>query len=146
METNYLQPQAPRQMGLWSNLAVGALGAVTGLIALNMLLNMTGILTDPADLDLNSEDPSALAMVIGITAILWLLAFVAAVVFFLIWLHKAFSNLTALGHRRTEFTPGWAAGYFFIPFVNLVMPYRAFKELWKLSSTSADSDGFGYEA
>jgi hypothetical protein len=31
------------------------------------------------------------------------------------------------------FTPGWSVGWFFVPFLNLVRPYRAMKEIWQAS-------------
>lgn len=55
------------------------------------------------------------------------------VVLFCIWLHRAADNLRALGASRLEFTPGWTVGWFFVPFANLVMPYRTVRELWLAS-------------
>jgi hypothetical protein len=53
------------------------------------------------------------------------------------WLHRAYRNLRALGHL-TDTTPGWAVGYWFIPFVCLVRPYNVVKELWEKS----DAQGY----
>lgn len=63
------------------------------------------------------------------------LVYVALVVAFLVWLHRASRNLPALGNPKSkvEFTPGWAVGWFFIPLANLVMPYRAVREVWEKS-------------
>ena len=64
-----------------------------------------------------------------------LLVYVSLVVAFLVWLHRASRNVPALGNPKSkvEFTPGWAVGWFFIPFANLVMPYRAVREVWEKS-------------
>lgn len=35
-------------------------------------------------------------------------------------------------------TPGWAVGWYFIPFANLVMPYRSLKETYQASFLSED--------
>tara|TARA_R110002126_G_scaffold29607_1_gene97681 strand:- start:588 stop:1184 length:597 start_codon:yes stop_codon:yes gene_type:complete len=38
--------------------------------------------------------------------------------------------------KDLEITPGWAVGWYFIPFANLVMPYRALKETFQASFDS----------
>jgi len=35
-----------------------------------------------------------------------------------------------VGTRESRFTPGWAVGYWFVPFVNLVRPYQIVADLW----------------
>lgn len=60
--------------------------------------------------------------------------FVLCAVFFLQWLHRAYSNLPALGANRQRFTPGWVVGYFFVPFANLVYPLYAMREIWHHSN------------
>ena len=71
----------------------------------------------------------------GLAGLATLAVFVALAVAFLMWLHRASKNLRALGNpsQRIEFTPGWAVGWFFIPFANLVMPYKAVREVWEKS-------------
>jgi hypothetical protein len=51
------------------------------------------------------------------------------------WHHRAGSNLRALG-RRGEFSPTAHAAWWFVPFANLVMPYRAMTELVHRSNPS----------
>ncbi len=41
-----------------------------------------------------------------------------------VWLHRSVANARSLG-VQTEATPGWSVGWWFIPFANLVKPYRA---------------------
>jgi hypothetical protein len=68
-----------------------------------------------------------LAMVINLLlSAVWLAAFIA----FLIWIHRACRNLPALGAKNVRFTPGWAVGYFFIPILNVYVPYQVVKEIW----------------
>jgi hypothetical protein len=54
----------------------------------------------------------------------------ATAVPFLIWFHRAHKNLPGLGERGLLFTPGWAVGFFFVPFLNLVRPFQAMREIW----------------
>ena len=46
-----------------------------------------------------------------------------------VWLHRAVANARSLG-VQTEATPGWSVGWWFIPFANLVKPYRILRSLY----------------
>jgi Domain of unknown function (DUF4328) len=43
---------------------------------------------------------------------------------FLRWIFRASKNLHVLSSEPMAFTPGWAVGWFFIPFANLYKPTR----------------------
>jgi uncharacterized protein DUF4328 len=77
---------------------------------------------------------------IGLIAIPELLFRIVTIVVFLIWEHRAFANLSPLKARNLEFSPGWAVGWWFIPFANLVKPYQAMKELWRESDPEFDPE------
>lgn len=64
-----------------------------------------------------------------------IVVFIATIVAFLMWLYRSYENLPHFGVRKNDlqYSSGWAVGSFFIPFVNLVVPYRAVKELWSKS-------------
>jgi len=49
--------------------------------------------------------------------------------------------LPALGNAKSkvEYGPGWAVGSFFVPFVNLVIPYKAVREVWEKSDPAVRS-------
>jgi hypothetical protein len=68
-------------------------------------------------------------------ALLQFAVIIATIVVFCMWLYRAAQNLTALGNPRQAIahSPGWAVGSFFVPFINLVVPYRATKEVWARS-------------
>jgi hypothetical protein len=70
-----------------------------------------------------------LMLLVGLAAIL---VYVTLVIAFLMWLHRVCRNVPALGNPQSgvEHSPGWAVGSFFIPFVNLVVPYKAVREVW----------------
>jgi hypothetical protein len=48
------------------------------------------------------------------------------------WMHRCYRNLPALGSRG-HFSPAWAAGCWFIPIANLVLPYVAVRDVWAAS-------------
>jgi len=68
-------------------------------------------------------------------ALFSIVIFLVTVVFFSIWLYRSYENLRSFGHwvRNLQYSSGWAVGSFFVPFVNLVVPYRAVRELWQNS-------------
>lgn len=55
-------------------------------------------------------------------------------VFFLMWLHRTHRNLPALGARQLQYSPGWAVGGFFVPFLCFVRPFQVVREIWKASA------------
>ena len=61
---------------------------------------------------------------------------VATAIAFLMWLYRASENVHTVRGGSLEFTPGGAVGSFFIPFLNLVQPYRAVREVWLASDPS----------
>ncbi len=64
-----------------------------------------------------------------ISSWLLLLAWIVTPIAFLSWFYRAYKNLHLAG-MYTFFTPGWAIGSFFVPFINLVRPYRIMQEVW----------------
>ena len=83
--------------------------------------------------------------VVWLSAGLGLCQFGAAVlgaIFVCVWMHCAASNLRVFGHRGLQFTPAGAAGWWFVPFANLVKPYQAMREIVGRSEPSSLSDGY----
>ncbi len=62
-----------------------------------------------------------------------LLVFIVTAVIFLIWVYRASKNLKPLGVQNQKYSPGWAVGWFFIPFANYVLPFLVTKEIWMAS-------------
>jgi hypothetical protein len=65
---------------------------------------------------------------------------IGAWVFVPLWMHRASANLRGLGRYGMVFTPGWCAGWFFVPFANLVKPVQAMAEIWRASAPN-ESEG-----
>jgi Domain of unknown function (DUF4328) len=55
--------------------------------------------------------------------------FIVTGIVWLLWLHSSYGLLRHLGTKVTRFSPGWAVGYWLVPFVNLVRPYQILSEL-----------------
>ncbi|GGA84503.1 hypothetical protein GCM10011521_23630 [Arenimonas soli] len=118
---------------LWLDvmLQVAYAGASLGVVSLiNALIDGSFI---PED---DSLAPSEiLQAIVGLAS-----AAVSLSLFFIIgrWIYCAAWNIRHLGGLRLQITPGWAVGWYFVPFANLVMPYRAMKEIWLASHAPRD--------
>jgi hypothetical protein len=64
--------------------------------------------------------------------------FVACAVFLCLWIYRANVNARGFGAQGLRFTPGWAVGWFFIPFANLAMPFMVMTEIWRTSKNPAN--------
>lgn len=64
------------------------------------------------------------------------LAFVATGIVWLVFVHRAHTNLDALGVRELRFTHNWAVGGFIVPILNLVRAPQVMSELLRASEPS----------
>jgi hypothetical protein len=71
----------------------------------------------------------------------YLLLLFASGVTFLAWLSRAVDNVPALGGGRPRVTPRWAIGWWFVPYVNLVVPYNIVKDLNHRMTTPGTREG-----
>ena len=73
-----------------------------------------------------------------IVGILQMAIILASYVVSLRWIHRMNWNARALGAARLDFTPGWSAGWYFIPIMNLWKPFQAMKQIWQASAQPKD--------
>ncbi len=111
-------------------------GAIVGLLSMfaTGLELMFPELSEEGDLTDNIGGLVAALLLMGL-GLLQILILITTIVFFLMWLYRSYENLRAFGNppNTIDYSSGWAVGSFFVPFVNLVVPYRAIKELWRKS-------------
>lgn len=90
------------------------------------LLNQldSGVFVDDSTIESNDSRQQG-------TFVLYLLSYIFCIVTFLIWIHRASSNLISLGILNQRFSPGWAVGWWFVPFMFWFRPYQVMKEIWK---------------
>lgn len=113
-------------------LVVGAAAAGISLLAEALSLAFPP-LTEDQEIGENMM-AAGIGLIIFLLALLESITYVTTVVFFLMWLHRSYANLRAFNYRiPLDHSPGWAVGSFFIPFVNLAVPYRAVREVWQKS-------------
>jgi hypothetical protein len=54
------------------------------------------------------------------------------------WIYRVAANAQVVMPDDNRITPGWSVGWFFVPFANLVMPYRALRQHWNGLHGNAD--------
>jgi hypothetical protein len=72
-------------------------------------------------------------------ALFQFIAFLATIIAWLTWQHRAYGLLSLARSIPTTFTPGWAIGWWFVPIANVFQPYQVMKEMWLRSATTGGS-------
>lgn len=109
--------------------AVAVLGVLT-LIHLSKLLGLEGGDTLPDGLAPGFH-PYFLAY--GLAAIAYVATLVVYGVLFLMWVHRTNRNAQTLSSGM-DITPGWAVGWFFVPFASLFKPFQGLDQTWRVST------------
>lgn len=68
---------------------------------------------------------------------LQVLALIASFILVSLWTFRAMKNLHLSGAREASMSPGWAVGWYFIPFANLWKPYEGMLQIWRGSMSLA---------
>jgi uncharacterized protein DUF4328 len=120
------------------------IGALFWTIAILSSLLQIKLVSSPFTIEAARFNDQREAAINGLTLIFKL----ATLVVFWRWIYVAHRNLPALGVRYLEVTPGWAVGWFFIPFLNLWYPFKGMRFLWRASHSpqAPDQQDGGWEA
>jgi hypothetical protein len=62
---------------------------------------------------------------------------VASYIVLIMWLRRAYYNLHQLPNIHPDYSDGWAAGAWFVPFVNFVRPFTIMREVWQDTQRAA---------
>jgi len=108
---------------LVATLVLSVAGMVSGLFQIDLLSRATTGAISDAEAAANDSRQQ----LIGILRVLVNLGTIVA---FLVWFRRTHQNLPALGVRGLKYSPGWAVGGFFVPFLNLVRPLQVMREVW----------------
>ena len=65
-----------------------------------------------------------------IAAIAAILVLLFTIIYFIRWFRRGYYNLHNIPGSYPQFSEGWAAGWWFVPFMNLARPYQVMKEIW----------------
>src|SRR5688572_27392345 len=115
----------------WSTVARGAIGLFLFVLALLIIANGLLLyleLSRDLGMGIGAYSP-VLALTLGATNVLVGLFLLVATVPVIGWIYRAHANLHEAGLDELRYSPRWSVGSFFVPLVNLVVPFRAMREL-----------------
>jgi hypothetical protein len=109
---------------------ITAIGGVSDWLAFSRILGNTSTVS--------AEWPRqrTIASLQGVT-------YLATVTGFLVWFHRAYTNLHALGMEPLRCRAGWAVGGWFVPILNLVRPKQIMNDIWRGSDPAAPASNDG---
>lgn len=127
---------SPEAAGKWTKgllvatLILAVFAVISGALQIDLLSRMAG----GSDYTMKEATRNDLRQ--ALIGIFQALFFYGTAVPFLVWFHRLHRNLPSLGRTGLVFTPGWAVGFFFVPFLSLVRPFQAMREIWHGSDPS----------
>lgn len=107
-------------------IAVAILGGLT-FVHLLHLSGAGGAVTDGV-----ADSFAPFLIPYGLSAIAYIASLVVSLVLFLMWVHRTNRNAQTLS-TGMEVRPGWAVGWFFIPFASLYKPFQGLDQTWRVS-------------
>lgn len=116
-----------------------AFQSLYGLASAYFLMDLSRVPQDTR-MAFSDSPPAEMEMsynVVGIAALLHLLAFVVSGFLILRWVHRTNSNAQAWS-SNLNVSPGWNVGFFFIPIANLWKPFQGVRETWEASQSGPD--------
>lgn len=70
----------------------------------------------------------------------WGVSFLITAVVFVVWFRRMYRNLPSLGARELRWSPGWAVGAWFVPFLNLWRPVQIACDISRASDPTAPAE------
>ncbi len=111
-----------------------ALVAIMDLFGIWAILTQRGLLDVAVGAATNPHEVIVADIrIIGTVALFGEIAGLGAAIAFLMWSHRVYRNLPALGATNLLSSPGWMVGWYFVPIANLFRPYRLMAETWRFS-------------
>jgi Domain of unknown function (DUF4328) len=128
-----------RRRALYARAALAAMVAVDLLAVISDLreYSLLGRLeTELVDLEeIEASDRRQI-----IVAVAQLAVFTVAAAFFIAWLHRAYSNLHALGAQYPRYSLGTTIWSWFVPILNLWRPKQVINDVWRATDPEAPPD------
>lgn len=122
-----------------ATILVGATGvlSVVGVVLAQLSVGDAEAFLDG---EIDSDEFLRSAAPYALVSFLQALALLASAVVVIVWMHRLAANLRTL-HRGTTWGPGWAIGGWFAPPFLFVIPFLAFREMWKASDPEVPVGG-----
>jgi hypothetical protein len=129
-------PRGVYQVGLAAIVAVGAVVLTDLVITLFPLVGQ--MMAEHAMATGNVDLLNQAALIELFLFVPYLLAWITAGTLVIIWLWRARSNVDAFPGAEQGMRAGWAIGGWFIPFANLVIPYKVMSNVARVSLWPAE--------
>jgi hypothetical protein len=132
-----VQAKPLRTRGIWAVIAVLAVmgaGALNGIVSLEYASVVQQQIDDG---DVTFEEADDIEILFGISSVVYLLASLGGAVGFIIWFHRAHSNLRFLTQGRLRYSTSQAAWPWFIPIMNLFRPKQIANDIWRGADPNA---------
>lgn len=117
---------------------------VKALLAAGMVLVVVVLLGEIAEysgtIDLSDPEMPPLVQLYTAALLISFVVTIATIIVFAMWIYRAAANIVAAGVPGFDYTPGWAVGWYFIPFANLVKPFTAMRQTWNASHGGAGNE------
>jgi membrane protease YdiL (CAAX protease family) len=129
-----LVPDPPKRLGgiAWVPFVVLALTIVANVVAIPLALDYADkVQTQIDDRSLSYQEATDAEDQYVISSGVYGLASLVAIVGFLIWWYRAYSNLPGITGQPWRFGRGWSIGAWFIPFFNFVRPKQIGNDIWR---------------
>lgn len=110
---------------LWIFTTIKALSAISDVFQYFLLKRIGTGNFDMGEVNANDMRQAIIALII-------LLAYIAAIIVFIQWFRRAYYNLHQVSNNLSH-SEGWAAGAWFVPFMNLGRPYNIMREMMTVS-------------
>ncbi len=118
------------QRAKWAIWSLSAFGAVLALFVLSGFLQLNLYERIYKLGGYSAEEVSSNGVRHMIVMLMYILTYVMAIVFFIMWFRRAYFNLHLISPSRMSYSEGWAAGAWFVPLLNIIRPYQIMKEIW----------------
>ena len=130
----YRSPRGPGGALLWLFYTLIGVTALALLAAIVEYRFYSGY-ADDEPVDEDAELPILLFS--GLVGFAQFALYVAIAVLFIVWFHRAYANLHALGAEYLRWGKGWAIGAWFVPILNLWRPKQIANDIWRASDPNA---------
>lgn len=109
------------------SIIIGVVAVVTGFTQYGLLTDVNnGINVSDSVIESNESLNTIVSIIQTVIAVL-------TVISFLLWFYKTHKNTVNISEQPLKYSPLWSVGGFFIPLINLVLPYKIAKEIWYAS-------------
>jgi hypothetical protein len=117
-----------------------AADALAALFVMSARLNRIAVIDDFRSFSATAQDGRDADQLVSSAGSVYVLLFIATAAVLIVWQWRSAKNNELLGKIRPRFQTGWSIGGWFVPFANLVIPVRAFQDLWQ--GSEPDTNGY----